>query len=61
LGRGFKSSIAKEVPRQFFKVRMWDQTDLITEIFDHYSQLDEDVRAELPLKRIWTIASEEEG
>jgi restriction system protein len=58
---GFKSSIAKEVPRQFFKVRMWDQTDLITEIFDHYSQLDEDVRAELPLKRIWTIASEEEG
>jgi predicted Mrr-cat superfamily restriction endonuclease len=61
LGRGFKSSIAKEVPRQFFKVRMWDQTDLITEIFDHYNELDEDVRAELPLKRIWTIAADEEG
>jgi restriction system protein len=58
---GFKSSIAKEVPRQFFKVRMWDQTDLITEIFDHYNELDEDVRAELPLKRIWTIAADEEG
>ncbi len=53
---GFKSSVDKERANQFFRVRLWDQNDLINQLLAHYQQLDDDLRAELPLKRIWTIA-----
>lgn len=53
---GFKSSVEKEVARQFFRVRLWDQRSLIDQILSNYDRLDEDLRADLPLKRIWTVA-----
>jgi restriction system protein len=58
---GFKSSVEREIASQFFRVRLWDQDTLIKELLDNYSQLDEDLRAEIPLKRIWTVATQEEG
>jgi restriction system protein len=58
---GFKSSVDKERARQFFRVRLWDQNALIDQILQNYENLDEDLRAELPLKRIWTIALAEEA
>lgn len=53
---GFKSSIDKETPAQFFRVRLWDQKDLIEQIQKYYTELDEEIRAELPLKQIWTLS-----
>ncbi len=53
---GFKQSVTREVPRLFFKVRLWDQNDLIDEFLTYYDKLDEDLRAEIPLKRVWTVA-----
>ncbi|MDQ6770527.1 MAG: restriction endonuclease [Gemmatimonadota bacterium] len=35
---GFKSSIDKEVPAQFFGVRLWDQTTLIEQLPEHYER-----------------------
>jgi restriction system protein len=58
---GFKSSVDKEVARQFFRVRFWDQRALIDQILANYDRLDEDLRADLPLKRIWTIAQTEDA
>jgi len=55
---GFKSSIDKEIPMQFFKVRLWNRVDLIKEIITNYDKLDEDIKAELPLKKVWTLAME---
>lgn len=57
---GFKKTIIAELPRLFFKVRMWDQNDLIDEFLANYDKLDEDLRAEIPLKRIWAVASADE-
>jgi len=54
---GFKKTVLPEVPRLFFKVRLWDQNDLIDHFLANYDKLDEDLRAELPLKRVWTVAS----
>ena len=48
---GFKSTVDQEVPQQFFDVRLWDQQDLITQLLAVYDDLDEELRAELPLKR----------
>jgi len=57
---GFKSSIDKEIPSQFFRVRLWDQDSLIQELMTSYEKLDEDIWAEVPLKRIWTLTFGEE-
>lgn len=56
---GFKSSVYKEIPAQFFRVRLWDQKALIEQLLIHYEQLDPDLRADLPLKRIWAVSQAE--
>jgi len=57
---GFKQTIKREASRMFFKVRLWDQNDLIDQFLMNYDKLNEDLRAELPLKRVWTVASTED-
>ena len=54
---GFKKTIKQEVARLYFKVRMWDQKDLIDQFLAVYDKLDEDLRAEIPLKRMWAVAA----
>lgn len=54
---GFKQTVLRELPRLFFKVRLWDQNDLINQFLAVYDKLDEDMRAEVPLKRIWAVAA----
>lgn len=55
---GFKASVRREEAAQFFRVRLWDQQELVREILETYERLDEGIRAELPLKRIWIYARE---
>lgn len=57
---GFKDSVIRGIPNQFFRVRLWDQDDLIQQLLDSYEKLDADLKAELPLKRIWSLAVTEE-
>lgn len=52
---GFKSSVLKEISKQFFKVRLWDSKQIIHEIFENYDKLNDDIKTELPLKRIWML------
>ena len=56
---GFKTSVDKEKATQFFRVRLWDRDNLIEHLLENYEKLDVSIRAELPLKRIWTIAHSE--
>ena len=53
---GFKSSVDREVPAQFFRVRLWDQETLVEQLLGHYDKLDAELRAELPLKQIWVVS-----
>ena len=57
---GFKSNVQKELAASFFKVRLWSQKELLDQLFAHYDHLDDDLKAELPLKRIWTVAAQED-
>ena len=50
----------KELAASFFRVRLWTQNDLLEALFAHYDQLDDDLKAELPLKRIWTVAAKDD-
>ena len=55
---GFKSNVQKELATSFFRVRLWTQKELLEALFEHYDDLEEDLKAELPLKRIWTVAAQ---
>ncbi len=57
---GFKSNVQKELASSFFRVRLWTQKELLEALFAHYDHLDDDLKAELPLKRIWTVAAQED-
>jgi restriction system protein len=58
---GFKSSFNREETQQFFHVRLWDADDLIDELLAVYDKLDADIKAQLPLKRVWTLAAADEA
>ena len=55
---GFKSNVEQERSNEFFRVRLWNQNDLIDQVLVHYEELDNYIKGEIPLKSFWTIASE---
>lgn len=57
---GFKTNVQKELAASFFRVRLWTQKELLEALFAHYDHLDDDLKAELPLKRIWTVAAQDD-
>jgi restriction system protein len=56
---GFKTNVQKELAASFFRVRLWTQKELLEALFAFYDHLDDDLKAELPLKRIWTVATQD--
>lgn len=56
---GYKSNVQRELAQSYFKVRLWSGRDLMAELFAEYDKLDEDIRVELPLKRVWTVTLED--
>ena len=57
---GFRSNVQRELASSFFKLRLWGRSELLEQLFESYEELDEEVKAELPLKRIWTVALKED-
>ena len=57
---GFTPPVKSEIPKEYFNVRMWDADKLISMIFSYYDKLPEEIRAELPFKRIWVLVPDEE-
>lgn len=58
---GYKSNVQKDLSQSFFKVRLWSRLELLEALFAHYDKLDEELKAELPLKRIWTVVPHEDS
>lgn len=56
---GFKSTAERLARQQFFKLRLWDSDELIRQLVACYEEIDEELRSELPLKRIWTVVSDD--
>jgi restriction system protein len=57
---GFKTNVQKELAQSFFRVRLWSQKELLEALFSTYDKLDDELKAELPLKRIWAVAAQED-
>lgn len=57
---GFTNKALQEARDAFFTIRMWDSGNLLNSIFKYYEQFNDELKAELPLKRIWGLVLEEE-
>ena len=55
---GFKSNVEQERSNEFFKVRLWNQNDLIDQVLTHYEELDNYIKGEIPLKSFWTVSTD---
>ena len=58
--QGFKQSVEKLRPQRFFSIRLWGQKEIVRELLQHYDQLPEEMRALIPLRRIWILTPGED-
>ena len=56
---GFTSPVRKRVNELYFRVRLWGRQEIIDNLLAVYDQLPEEITAELPLKRTWTLVPED--
>lgn len=52
---GFTTPVGRRENELYFRVRFWGRDDVLDAIFSVYEQLPEEIRADLPLKRLWTL------
>ena len=58
---GFRTSVTSLERQLFFEIRLWDADDVLDAVLEHYDLLPDAIKAELPLKRIWTLVPSEEA
>lgn len=57
----FAVGLIEELARDFFRVRLWSCKDLLEKLFAHYDRLPEEIHLAPPLKRVWMVATEQQG
>ena len=48
-----------DAKKDFFTIRLWDQGDVVDAVLQNDERLDDEIKADLPLKRIWVIVNDE--
>lgn len=56
---GFNKVVQAEARTHFYNIRLWDSQDVLEALLGAYERLPEALRAEIPLKRIWTMVLDE--
>lgn len=56
---GFKTSVLQEARQSYFTIRLWDSGELLKNLMRNYDRFSDELQAELPLKRIWTLVLDE--
>lgn len=57
---GFKPTVRKRTNELYFRVRLWGRPEIVNALFSVYDKLPEEIRAELPLRRTWTLVPEDD-
>lgn len=56
---GFKPTTRQEARQHAFKVRLWDQSDVVRGIYRTYDKLPAEIQADLPMKHVWMLVRED--
>jgi restriction system protein len=55
----FNKFVRAEARQGHFSVRLWSSTELVEAIYRTYERLPAEIQAELPLKRVWMLVTED--
>jgi len=58
---GFKHTVLGEARKNFFELRLWDASDVVENVLCYYDSFPAELKADLPLKRIWVLVQEQEA
>jgi len=56
---GFNKALLNEAKQGHFSVRLWDSKNLVDSIYKNYEKLPAEIQADLPLKKVWMLVTEE--
>ena len=57
---GFNQPVRSEAATDYFRIRLWDAGDVVTALKEHYPSLPAGLRADIPLKQVWTLVPNEQ-
>lgn len=57
---GVKPTVRRRTNELFFWVRFWGRDEVLDALFSVYDRLPEGIRADLPLRRTWTLVPQDE-
>lgn len=52
---GLNKIANQEISRSFFTTKLWDQGKIVDELIENYDKLDNNLKSEIPLRKIWTV------
>lgn len=55
---GLTKDAEQEINKSFFTRRWWDQGKIVKELLENYDKLDDELKSEIPLRKIWTVVEE---
>lgn len=55
---GLTKDAEQEINKSFFVRRWWDQGKIVKELLENYDKLDDEIKSEIPLRKIWTVVEE---
>ena len=58
---GYTKAVWRRVNDLFFRVRLWGRQELMDNLLAAYSELPEEITAELPLRRTWTLVPDDQS
>ena len=58
---GFNQVVRNEAASDYFRLRLWEADDVVNGVIEHYARLPADIRAEIPLKQVWTLVPQAEA
>jgi restriction system protein len=58
---GFRRTVLAEAKKNFFELRLWDAGDVVDNVLRYYDSFSEELKADLPLKRMWVLVQEQES
>lgn len=58
---GYTKAVRRRVNDLFFRVRLWGRQELMDNLLATYNELPEEITAELPLRRTWTLVPEDQS
>jgi len=58
---GFKRTVLAEAKKNFFELRLWDASDVVENVLRYYDKFPEELKTDLPLKRIWVLVQDQDA